>query len=138
MIIECTIKRKGGTVVDMNTQVYHFRETEQTKGCHCCEVSNEEHLSKFLAISESYRIFGSKDDQPKNDDDEPGLDDELDPEEMSNNELISWAESKGINPKSKQSIQDYALTHHEADLDHRMSPVNMIRSIIKIELEAAE
>lgn len=55
IIIESKIQRKGGTLVDLDGTTYHF--TPDAKGRHVAEVSNPEHIAKFLQIPEGYRML---------------------------------------------------------------------------------
>ena len=59
MFIECTLKRDGGTKVDIGNSTYHF--VQKDDGCHVCEVTNEDHAARFLRISEAYRPYKTKD-----------------------------------------------------------------------------
>ena len=59
MLIECTIKRRGGTLIpfgpaDNPVNVYHFQETVDG-GPHVCEVENQDHIDRLLSITESFR-----------------------------------------------------------------------------------
>lgn len=58
MEIECTIRRAGGTHVDMpdghSTVQYHFAPRDD--GAHTCEVPDGGHADRFLAILEGYRV----------------------------------------------------------------------------------
>lgn len=54
MKIECTLKRKGGTHVDMPGKKYHFEPQED--GRHIAEVEDDAHIERFLSITEAYRI----------------------------------------------------------------------------------
>lgn len=53
MLIECILKRPNGTEVDLGGVNYHF--LPDAAGRHVCEVENEEHVARFLSISEAYR-----------------------------------------------------------------------------------
>lgn len=137
MIIECTLKRQGGTVVDFPTAVYHFAP-DKTKTPdsitkeypHICEIKDKDHVRRLLAIPESYRQFGAQEKPVKVKDSEPkdnnGV---IDSEEMDNKAVIDWATDHKINPKSKTDIEDYGR-RVGIELDRRMSPVNMLRSAI--------
>jgi hypothetical protein len=57
MKIECTLKRKGGTVVELPGKTYHFKE--QDDGKHVADVTNEAHIERFLSIPEAYRLLRS-------------------------------------------------------------------------------
>lgn len=58
MKIECTIKREGGTVVDLDDKTYHFEPQED--GRHVADVEIEAHIERFLAVPESFRILRTK------------------------------------------------------------------------------
>lgn len=58
MKIECTLHRKGGTVVELPGKTYHFAPQEDGK--HVAEVANEAHIERFLAIPEAYRLLRTK------------------------------------------------------------------------------
>jgi len=57
MLIELKIKRQGGTKVDIDGQNYHFKPANDNPDApHVAQVTNEEHIARFLAITEGYRI----------------------------------------------------------------------------------
>lgn len=53
MKIECTLKRKGGTVAEIDGTEYHFQP--DADGRHVAEVADEKHINRFLDIREGYR-----------------------------------------------------------------------------------
>lgn len=55
MKIECTLKRKGGTHVDIGGKSYHFAPQED--GRHVADVDSDAHIERFLAVPEAYRIL---------------------------------------------------------------------------------
>ncbi|SEH89720.1 hypothetical protein [Paraburkholderia hospita] len=55
MKIECTLQRKGGTVVELGGKTYHFKPTDDDPR-HVAEVENEAHIERFLSIREAYRL----------------------------------------------------------------------------------
>ena len=62
--IQCLLRRKGGTKVAFGhnaaTQtVYHFKPLDagDPDSPHVCEVEKEEHVNRFLAIPEAYRLY---------------------------------------------------------------------------------
>lgn len=57
MKIECILKRDGGTVAEVGGIEYHF--SEQADGAHVAEVASTDHIERFLAIPEAYRIARS-------------------------------------------------------------------------------
>lgn len=59
-VVECILKRKGGTTVDLDGTTYHFRPNEN--GAHVCPVKISKHLGRFLSIVEGYRLYDEGDD----------------------------------------------------------------------------
>lgn len=55
MKIECTIKRKGGSYVELERDTYHFAPQED--GAHVAEVEKKTHIGILLAIREAYQIY---------------------------------------------------------------------------------
>jgi len=53
MLIRCTIERNGGTEVKMDGKTYLFAPKD-SNGPHVCEVSEVAHVSRFMAIPESF------------------------------------------------------------------------------------
>lgn len=56
MMIRCTLERKGGTVVDIDDDTYHFKPQINSKGAHVAEVTNPKHIGRFLGITEAYEV----------------------------------------------------------------------------------
>lgn len=56
MIVESLIRREKGTVVELDGTTYKF--TPDASGAHTAIVSNPDHLGRFLAIREGYRLVG--------------------------------------------------------------------------------
>jgi hypothetical protein len=54
MIIESIIQRKKGTTVELGSKKYVFNATE-TEPRHLCEVKEQAHIERFLAIKEGFR-----------------------------------------------------------------------------------
>jgi hypothetical protein len=54
MKIECILKRKGGSHIEMPGKKYYFEPQED--GRHIAEVEVDDHIERFLAIPEAYRI----------------------------------------------------------------------------------
>jgi len=66
--IQCLLRRKGGTQVafghNQSTQVnYDFQPLDSKKpnSPHVCQVADDEHLARFLAIPEAYRLYRAGD-----------------------------------------------------------------------------
>jgi hypothetical protein len=63
MLVECTLIRKGGTSVKMDDVEYKFQPNENEKDPrHLCDVKDQQHLLKFLAVESSFRL-GNPDDE---------------------------------------------------------------------------
>jgi hypothetical protein len=54
MNIECIIRRKGGSIITLSEKTYHF--VPQEDGRHIAEVTDENHVERFLRVPEAYRI----------------------------------------------------------------------------------
>jgi hypothetical protein len=55
MDIECKLHREGGTKVTLGNIEYHF--TPQPDGAHVAAVEVEDHIDRFLSISEAYKMY---------------------------------------------------------------------------------
>ncbi len=64
MQIECHLKRKGGTNVDIGDKSYHFTSKDEN-GAHVCDVSDVNHIGRFLEITEGYRLPTGASDSDK-------------------------------------------------------------------------
>lgn len=56
MDIVCTIKREGGTKVELQGTTYHFVPKE-TGGPHIASVTNKKHVKRLLSIPEAYEPY---------------------------------------------------------------------------------
>lgn len=63
MKIECKCKREGGSVIDIDGIQYEFKPGAD--GAHVAEVTKTEHIERFLAIPEGYKIHGKAEAKPK-------------------------------------------------------------------------
>lgn len=61
MKIESIIRREGGTQVDLDGESYHFKADDA--GRHVADVVNSDHVARFLAIPEGYRVIMSAEDE---------------------------------------------------------------------------
>jgi hypothetical protein len=57
MLIESKLKRKDGSKIDIGGVEYHFKA--DATGAHVCDVTDEDHLARFLAIPEGFRLVGA-------------------------------------------------------------------------------
>lgn len=55
MKIQCLARREGGTVADIGGIAYHFEPLPD--GAHVAEVAHEDHIDRFLAIPEGYKVY---------------------------------------------------------------------------------
>ncbi len=69
MRIESLIRRKGGTFIRLDQDIYHFVATPDDPR-HVAEVADPAHIQALLAIKEGYRI--AKGAEPKPDVSGPG------------------------------------------------------------------
>lgn len=163
-LIECLLKRKGGTIVNFGfhnkkKSVYHFRplDLEDPESPHVCEVNNEEHYQRFLNIQEAYRPFNPDEEYepvmqaplaPEMDDYDPrnNFDDLLsvNPEDVSNEWLGQFAEKVlGLTIRQKQELADMATTQYGLEFEYKTeTAVDIARMIlverIKLERNASE
>jgi len=54
MLIESRIRRAKGTRVTLDGTEYHF--TPNKDGVHVADVSNADHIDRFLAVPEGFRV----------------------------------------------------------------------------------
>ena len=103
MLIELTLRRKGGTAVTIDDQTYHFRP--DTAGKHVCEVTDRRHIQRFLSIAEAYQL--------------PDIEDEIVNEVVDNAEPVeagdeNEAESvleKPVAAMNKDELEAFAKQH---------------------------
>lgn len=55
MNIESLLKREGGSKIDLDDKVYHFKPN--AAGAHVADVQDKAHVARFLAIPEGYAIY---------------------------------------------------------------------------------
>lgn len=55
MKIECKLKRNGGSKIELGGIEYHFEQL--TDGAHVADVEDVDHIDRFLAIPEGYRVY---------------------------------------------------------------------------------
>lgn len=53
-LIECILKRDGGTKIDLGGMTYHF--APDPEGRHVAMVADPDHISRLLSIPEGYRL----------------------------------------------------------------------------------
>lgn len=137
MKIVCKNKRLGGTKVDLFGKVYFFKPSNND-GDHICEVSEKEAIERLLAIPEAYHELGKKPAPVEEVTDEAKGEDQVALiQAMTNAQLAKWGKKQGFNPKSKQSIVDYADSHYETELifDANVTTSALIREVMLLELE---
>lgn len=152
-LIECTIQRKGGTVVDFGFHnkkkvKYHFLPINplDPESPHVCNVPNDEHYERFVNIPEAYREFDpSEEYEPvysapaptnKEDDFDPRNDFNdllsVNPEDVSNEWLGNFAKVILETPiNQKQKLADMATTRWKLEFDYKTtSAVDIVRKIL--------
>ena len=163
-IVECILKREGGTIVEFGFHnkkkvKYHFRPIDATdpESPHVCNVSDDDHYGRFLSISECYREFDPDGEyQPVYSLSKPSEDDDYDsrnnfydllsvnPDDVSNEWLGQFAETiLKIKVTQKQNLADMATTQYGLEFDYSTTTaVEIVRMIlvecIKAELAASE
>lgn len=59
MLIECKLKRQGGSKIDIGGTAYHFKPASDEPGApHLCDVKDKLHAQRFLGIAEAYCLPG--------------------------------------------------------------------------------
>ena len=58
MLIECKIRRDGGSIIDLFDKSYHFQPV--ASGEHVCDVAEDAAVDRFLEIPEGYCLFRGK------------------------------------------------------------------------------
>lgn len=61
-LIECILKRPGGSRIDLGDVIYHFKP--QASGAHVAEVADDQHARRLLAIRESFRPYTGELSEP--------------------------------------------------------------------------
>jgi hypothetical protein len=120
MIIECILRRSGGTKIDIFGQDYDFQPNEQ--GAHVAEVADEQAIERLLSITEAYREYGVQASvKTEQGDDEPtdylitnvdGSD--LDLGKFEKEDLIKFAEANNIRIDKRKNRDDLAKAIFEA------------------------
>lgn len=145
MKIECLIKRSAPnyTIVEfgnaLNRQVYKFEPSDKNDltSPHVCEVSNEDHAKRLLAITpRAYIVVGQEieEEKPKIIDDDPYSDAvlaEINPADVTNDYLQKFAkEFLKVNPKDKDKLRALYLDQAEKELPESMTATAMIRECL--------
>lgn len=154
MKIECLIKRTAPnyTVVEfgnaLNRQVYKFEPSDKNDPTspHVCEVSNEDHAKRLLAITPRVYIVSGQEieeEKPKIIDDDPYSDAvlaEINPADVTNDYLQKFAKDfLKVNPKDKDKLRALYLDQAEKELPESMTATAMIREcLIVIAAEAKD
>lgn len=149
-LIECIIRRKGGTKVDFgfsnNKKVeYFFQPIDSTDpdSPHVCNVADESHYQRFVNIPESYRGYYPDEEYqavsalpspaPIDDyEEDENIFDILaiNAEEVSNDWLIKYGKEV-LKVKSKQSIADLATTQYKLEFNYdTATAVDILRMIL--------
>lgn len=155
-LIECILKRKGGTVVNFGFHknrlvVYHFKPLDQTdpESPHVCNVENAEHYERFVNIPEAYREYFPDEEympamqvptptestdpfDPRND-----FKDLLsvNPDDVSNDWLAKFSTViLDIKPTAKQKLADYLKTTYPTlEFDYQTTTASEITRLILVQ-----
>lgn len=157
-LIECILKRKGGTVVEFGfhnkkKSKYHFQPLNplDPDSPHVCNVPNDDHYDRFLDIPEAYRAFDPDEDYepvmsapaPSDNDDYDPRNDfndllSVNPEDVSNDWLGKYAETiLKIKVSQKQKLADAATKQYGLEFDYATTTaVDIVRLILVANIEA--
>jgi hypothetical protein len=134
MLIESIIKRPGGSEVSLGDALYLFAPTSnQDDAPHVGEVSDAGHIATLLAIKEGYRELGKEAEQevlaleP--------VEEVLNPNALTNRDLLAWAREHGIIEQSRESIEEYAKRFGMA-IDKRKAIPTLLREVMAATLDA--
>jgi colicin import membrane protein len=103
MLIQSKIERNKGTKVTMGGVKYHF-QPRVPNGPHIEDVEDDEHVAKFLSVSEAYKIYREEvakergvasDDEPPAD---PDAADDTDPDMPETEQARKTAADKAAEP----------------------------------------
>lgn len=162
-LLECILKRKGGTVVEFGFHnkkkvKYHFQPLNplDPDSPHICNVPNLEHYKRLVSITEAYREFDPDGEYEQvyaiqksgDDSDFDGRNDyedllSVNPEEVSNDWLAGFTQQVlQIKLTQKQKLTDYAKTSYGIEVDKTVTAADLARLIlvacIEEEREASE
>lgn len=80
MKIECKCKRQNGSVIDIDGTHYEFKPNAD--GAHVAEVTDTDHIERFLAIPEGYKINSKAEAKPAPAGTDEGKEEEYSEEEV--------------------------------------------------------
>lgn len=65
ILIESILRRPGGTQVELDGVLYHFKATNDPEnlGRECCHIANAKHIQRLMGIPEGFRILETAADQ---------------------------------------------------------------------------
>lgn len=116
---------------------YPEKERMALDNPHVCEVSNKEHIARFLSITEGYQLYLGDDEsvQVESTTDEDGntggkFDDlaNLDVAAMNDDDLRKFAnEVMGVPPKNKAPILQWYSEHFDKSLDPASNIADLLR-----------
>ena len=154
-LIECFIKREGGTEVPFGFHgakqtVYKFQpiDSEDPDSPHVCNVADEAHYQRFVNIPESYRPYDHSAEYepviavvaPSGSDNFDASNNMFDilsvnPDDVSNDWLMAYA-GEVLKAKQKQKLADMATTQYGLEFDYNTSTTtDIIRMILVKRIE---
>lgn len=158
-MIECTIKRKGGSEVPMGHHkakqvTYHFKpiDPNDPTSPHVCDVPDEDHYARFLSIRESYRRYKvgaapaeqlpAPDDESEVESLKNDMDDILsieNVETLSNEWLEKYSREKlDVSFTAKKALIDLAVDYGIEDLTTKDASSRIVKEILKVQIEEAQ
>lgn len=118
MKIECILKRRGGSHVEIDGIAYHFAPISlDIDAPHVATVQNEEHQARFLSITEGYRYFAVKDRKAVTSDPVPAPVPEYQPEPAT--------ADPAPEPKAKAKPAPKAKATPKQEADAKAAPATM-------------
>ncbi|WP_417261680.1 hypothetical protein [Celeribacter sp.] len=122
MIVQCKIKRPGGTEVEMNDgTVYQFKPDQE--GRHVAKVSNNDHFQRFMQIQEGYVFLGvdagddTQDEEDAGEEPKEVVTAETEEEALQNINALKDAGALMPEPKAEEAAEQ-AGNDEKADLDN--------------------
>lgn len=125
MIIQSKIERANGTSVDLFGKRYEFKPNGS--GDHVCEVTDQQAIERFLAVTEGYCEYkaGGKNTKTNTAEAKPPVDDELDDDEIELSvEPIKQSDEMSEDEARQAYVEKFGKNPH-----HAMKLENIIKAV---------
>ena len=139
MIVECTLKRAGGTEVTIEDRSYHFKP-EADNGPHVAIVEHPQDLACFLRVPESYRLIGAAPEAGENE--SPSKYDYSDLSGITNVDELEkpWLEGfcrevLGVEPNDRAGLEKAMREGGLEPKSAKQTFVSMIRDIVQATID---